>query len=153
MKKEAVNMRPTDTMTTASVGYHSTGTGLEIAFAACDTNPVGQHSGLPSRTLDLSKRRQWRAHHAVRSAAAVVAARSACLVASWSPTRCTDGFVTSGARLVLVRQRRSQSIATRKGFSGLCIRMMGRRMVSDRRQTERLVPFMAKPNEPHGQAS
>jgi hypothetical protein len=24
-------------MTTASVGYHSTGTGLEIAFAACDT--------------------------------------------------------------------------------------------------------------------
>jgi hypothetical protein len=47
MKKEAVNMRPTDTMTTASVGYHSTGTGLEIAFAACDTNPVGQHSGLP----------------------------------------------------------------------------------------------------------
>jgi hypothetical protein len=31
--------------------------------------------------------------------------------------------------------------------------MMGRRMVSDRRQTERLVPFMAKPNEPHGQAS
>lgn len=27
-------MRPTDTMTTASVGYHSTGTGLEIGFAA-----------------------------------------------------------------------------------------------------------------------
>lgn len=37
MKNEAVNMRPTDTMRTASVGYHSTGTGLEIAFAACDT--------------------------------------------------------------------------------------------------------------------
>lgn len=34
MKKEAVNMRPTATMTTASVGYQSTGTGLEIAFAA-----------------------------------------------------------------------------------------------------------------------
>jgi hypothetical protein len=37
MKKEAVSMRPTETMTTASDGYHSTGTGLEIAFAACDT--------------------------------------------------------------------------------------------------------------------
>ena len=37
MKKEAVSMSPTETMTTASVGYHSTGTGLEIAFAACDT--------------------------------------------------------------------------------------------------------------------
>lgn len=37
MKKEAVSMSPTATMTTASVGYHSTGTGLEIAFAACDT--------------------------------------------------------------------------------------------------------------------
>jgi len=34
MKKEAVSMSPTETMTTASVGYHSTGTGLEIAFAA-----------------------------------------------------------------------------------------------------------------------
>jgi hypothetical protein len=28
-------------MTTASVGYHSTGTGLEIAFAACDTITIG----------------------------------------------------------------------------------------------------------------
>ena len=37
MKKEAVSMSPTETITTASVGYHSTGTGLEIAFAACDT--------------------------------------------------------------------------------------------------------------------
>ena len=34
MKKDAVSMRPTETMTTASVGYHSTGTGLEIALAA-----------------------------------------------------------------------------------------------------------------------
>jgi len=34
MKKEAVSMSPTETITTASVGYHSTGTGLEIAFAA-----------------------------------------------------------------------------------------------------------------------
>jgi hypothetical protein len=38
MKKEAVSMSPTETIRTASEGYHSTGTGLEIAFAACDTN-------------------------------------------------------------------------------------------------------------------
>jgi hypothetical protein len=49
MKKEAVNMRPTDTMTTASVGYHSTGTGLEIAFAACDTNPHGSAQRAPKQ--------------------------------------------------------------------------------------------------------
>jgi len=92
MKKEAVNMRPTDTMTTASVGYHSTGTGLEIAFAACETRiPLGQHSGLPSRTLDLRRRRQSRAHHPARSAAAVVAVRSACLVVS-SPCRRRDAL-------------------------------------------------------------
>lgn len=36
MKKDAVSMRPTETMTTARVGYHSTGTGLEIALAACE---------------------------------------------------------------------------------------------------------------------
>lgn len=38
MKKDAVSMRPTETMMTASDGYHSTGTGLEIAFAACHRN-------------------------------------------------------------------------------------------------------------------
>uniref|UniRef100_J3MF51 Uncharacterized protein n=1 Tax=Oryza brachyantha TaxID=4533 RepID=J3MF51_ORYBR len=62
MKKEAVNMRPTATMTTASVGYQSTGTGLEIAFAACPTPPPppttakGQRitvaSQNPKKTLD-----------------------------------------------------------------------------------------------------
>ena len=31
-------MRPTETMTTASVGYHSTGTGLEIALAAISSD-------------------------------------------------------------------------------------------------------------------
>jgi hypothetical protein len=42
-------MRPTDTMTTASVGYHSTGTGLEIAFAACDTNLPGSAQRAPKQ--------------------------------------------------------------------------------------------------------
>ena len=36
MKKEAVSMRTTETMTTASIGFHSTVVGLEIAFTACD---------------------------------------------------------------------------------------------------------------------
>ena len=41
MKKEAVSMKPTETMTTARIGYHSTAAGLEIAFAACDAMTNG----------------------------------------------------------------------------------------------------------------
>lgn len=33
MKKEAVKTRPTASMKTARVGYHASGTGLDIAFA------------------------------------------------------------------------------------------------------------------------
>jgi hypothetical protein len=38
MKKEAVSMRPTATVRTASAGYQATGTGLEIA--ACIVSAV-----------------------------------------------------------------------------------------------------------------
>jgi len=34
MKKEAVTTRPTDSMRTARVGYHASGTGLEMGFGA-----------------------------------------------------------------------------------------------------------------------
>jgi hypothetical protein len=73
MKKEAVSMRPTETMTRASDGYHSTGTGLEIAFAACHTDhttPSARVSTAASReTLDPEQRGGVsRAYHSSGSA-------------------------------------------------------------------------------------
>lgn len=38
MKKEAVTTRPMKSISTASDGYHATGTGLDIGFGACDVS-------------------------------------------------------------------------------------------------------------------
>jgi hypothetical protein len=55
MKNDAVSMRPTETMTTASDGYHSAGTGLEIGFAACHTNHTKENPRRPRQYADLSR--------------------------------------------------------------------------------------------------
>jgi hypothetical protein len=55
MKNDAVSMRPTETMKTASDGYHSAGTGLEIGFAACHTNHTKENPRRPRQYADLSR--------------------------------------------------------------------------------------------------